>query len=289
MITKKTFGRTGHKSSRTIFGAAALSSVTQDEADRTLDVLLKHGVNHIDTAAGYGDSELRIGPWMAEHRNKFFLATKTDKRTHREAKEELHRSLDRMKVDHIDLWQMHMLVNPNQWELAMHSGGAIDAFIEAKEEGLTRFLGVTGHGLAAPSVHFQSLEIHNFDSVLLPYNFLMMQNPNYSVVFEKLLKTCAERNVAVQTIKSLAKGPLLDKPGHHAVWYAPLEKDEAIEHSVKWVLGNEQIFLNTVGDIHLLPKVLEAADKFDLRPDDDTMRADIKKYCITPLFTGDEI
>lgn len=194
-----------------------------------------------------------------------------------------------MKVDHIDLWQMHMLVNPNEWDIAMHSGGAIDAFIEAKEEGLTRFLGVTGHGLAAPSVHLKSLEIHDFDSVLLPYNFLMMQNPSYSKAFDKLLKTCVERNVAVQTIKSLAKGPLLEKPGHHAVWYAPLEEDEAIDHSVKWILGNEKIFLNTVGDIHLLVKVLEAARSIDVMPNDETMQADLKKYCITPLFNGDEI
>lgn len=289
MIHRKPFGNTGHESSRTIFGAASLASVTQDEADRTLDRLFKYGINHIDTAASYGDSELRIGFWMKNHRKDFFLATKTEKRTYQEAKEELHRSLDYLKVGSIDLWQMHLLVNPEEWNIALHSGGVIDAFIEAKEQGLTRFLGVTGHGVTAPSMHLRSLEKFDFDSILLPYNYIMMQNPNYSTEFDNLIKLCAERNVAVQTIKSLAKGPLGNKVSKHAVWYDPLDDDEAIEHAVKWVLGNEQVFLNTVGDIRLLVKVLEVASNFDIMPNDDIMRADLKKYGITPLFADDEI
>ncbi len=242
MIQSKVFGRTGHNSSRALFGAASLGSVTQDEADRTLEILLKYGINHIDTAASYGDSELRIGPWMKEHRNKFFLATKTDKRTYREAKEELYRSLDRLKVDSIDLWQMHFLVDPDEWNIAFNPGGVLDAFIEAREEKLTRFLGVTGHGLSAPSMHLRSLEKHDFDSVLLPYSYIMMQNPNYAAEFQKLAKKCNEKNVAVQTIKSITRGPLGNKPERHAVWYDPLVEDEAIVHAVSWVWGNPDVF-----------------------------------------------
>ena len=258
MIHMKPFGRTGHKSSRAIFGAASLSSVTQDEANHTLEILLKYRINHIDTAASYGNSELLIGPWMKDYRNNFFLATKTEKRTYLEAKEELHRSLDRLKVDYVDLWQMHLLVDPDEWNIAMDTGGAIEAFVEAKEQGLTRFLGVTGHGLSTPSVHLRSLDKFDFDSVLLPYNFILMQNNNYAAEFNKLIAKCSERNVAIQTIKSIARGPLGEKISNHAVWYDPLEENEAIDHAITWVLGNPRVFLITVGDIHLLPKVLKA-------------------------------
>ena len=285
MIARKIFGRTGHESSRAIFGAAALWSVSQDEADRTLDELQKYEINHIDTAASYGDAELRIGPWMHRHRKEFFLATKTGERTYQEAKEELHKSLDRLKVDHVDLWQMHALLNEKEWEQAMSTGGALDAFIEAKQQGLTRFLGVTGHGLAAPSMHLRSLQKYDFDSVLLPYNFIMMQNVQYAKDFEKLAKVCAEKNVALQTIKAIARGPLGDKVSRHTVWYDPLDEDKAIEHAVSWVLGDDQVFLNTVGDIHLLLKVLEAAESFPSRPADEVMHADLLRYGVTPLST----
>ena len=287
MFHMKPFGRTGHNSSRAIFGAASLSSVTQDEANHTLEILLKYRINHIDTAASYGNSELRIGPWMKDYRNNFFLATKTEKRTYQEAKEELHRSLDRLKVDYVDLWQMHLLVDPDEWNIAMDSGGAIEAFVEAKEQGLTRFLGVTGHGLSTPSVHLRSLDKYDFDSVLLPYNYILMQNHTYAAEFNKLVAKCSERNVAIQTIKSIARGPLGEKSSNHAVWYDPLEENEAIDNAISWVLGNPRVFLVTVGDIHLLRKVLKAADKFDDMPMDDTMRADLKKYGITPLFNNE--
>lgn len=288
MIPMKPFGRTGHNSSRAIFGAASLSSVTQDEANLTLEILLKYRINHIDTAASYGNSELRIGPWMKDYRNNFFLATKTEKRTYLEAKEELHRSLDRLKVDYVDLWQMHLLVDPDEWNIAMDTGGAIEAFVEAKEQGLTRFLGVTGHGLSTPSMHLRSLDNYDFDSVLLPYNYIQMQNHNYAAEFNKLAAKCSKRNVAIQTIKSIARGPLGGKPSNHAVWYDPLEENEAIDHAITWVLGNPRVFLVTVGDIHLLRKVLKAVDKFDGMPMDNTMRADLKKYGITPLFNNED-
>jgi aryl-alcohol dehydrogenase-like predicted oxidoreductase len=284
MIAKQAFGRTGHLSTRTLFGAASLSQVTQDEADRTLEVLLNYGVNHIDVAASYGDAELRVGPWMAQHRQDFFLATKTGERTYQEAKDELHRSLDRLQVDHIDLWQMHFLVDPEQWETAMGPGGALEAFIEAREQGLTRFLGVTGHDLTVATMHLRSLERFDFDSVLLPYNFILMQNPQYAADVEKLLKLCQERNVAVQTIKSLARRPWGDTPKTRTTWYEPLEDQVAIDRAVHWVLNYPNIFLNTVGDIHLLPKVLDAASRFQKGPSDEEMLKEGQRLGITPLF-----
>ncbi len=285
MIAKQLFGRTGHQSTRALFGAASLGRVTQDEADRTLEVLLSYGVNHIDTAASYGDAELRIGPWMREHRKNFFLATKTEKRTYQEAKEELHRSLDRMKVESVDLWQMHVLVKPEEWEIAMGAGGALEAFVEAREQGLVRFLGVTGHGLSTPNIHYHSLERFDFDSVLLPYNFVLMQDPEYHSSFEKLLAVCQDRKVAVQTIKTICRRPWGDRVPTHATWYEPLENQDAVEHAVHWVLGNPQVFINTVGDIHVLPKVLEAASRFDTRPSEDVMLQDVEEYDIASLFT----
>jgi aryl-alcohol dehydrogenase-like predicted oxidoreductase len=264
MITKMNFGKTGHESSRIIFGAAALGSVSQAEADQTLEVLLQYGINHIDTAASYGDSELRIGPWMAQHRQDFFLATKTGERTYRKAKDQIHRSLDRLKVAQVDLIQLHNLADVIEWQTAMSSGGALEAAVEAREQGLVRFIGVTGHGLSIAAMHKRSLEEFNFASVLLPYNYITYQNAKYQADFEALLKICQEQQVAVQTIKAIARRPWgLDTPKTHATWYEPLEKPEDIRVAVQWVLSNPQVFLNTASDIHLLPKILEAAAQFD--------------------------
>ncbi len=286
MIPKAPFGRTGHESTRIIFGAAAFWSVTQDEADRTLDVLLQYGINHIDTAASYGDSELHIGPWMAEHRKGFFLATKTGQRTYQEAHDEIHRSLERLHVDHVDLLQLHYLVDPQEWEVAMGPGGALEAAIEAREQGLTRFIGVTGHDVSVTNMHQRSLERFDFDSVLLPYNFSMMQNPQYASNFEKVVEVCQKRNVAVQTIKSLSRGPWAEGQQHTAnTWYEPFTEQPHIDRAVNWVLGRPGIFLNTAGDIHLLPKILDAAQRFERRPSDAEMQAEVAELGVKPLFT----
>ncbi|MCB8943706.1 MAG: aldo/keto reductase [Ardenticatenaceae bacterium] len=263
MIEKIPFGRTGHVSTRTLFGAAALGSVTQAEADETLAVLLEYGVNHIDTAASYGDAELRIGPWMAEHRQDFFLATKTGERTYEKAREEIYRSLERMRVDSFDLIQLHNLVDPQEWEVAMGEEGALQAAVEARAEGIVRFIGVTGHGTTVAAMHKKSLEHFDFDSVLLPYNYWMMQNADYAADFEALLQLCQKRNVAVQTIKSLTRGPWGDKAQNRSTWYEPFEEQEDIDRVIHWALNRPNIFLNTAGDIHLLPKVLDAASRFE--------------------------
>lgn len=283
MIPQHPFGRTGHNSTRTLFGAAALGRVTQAEADQTLDLLLEYGVNHIDVAASYGDAELRVDYWMRTYRDQFFLATKTEKRTYREAKEELHRSLARLQVSQIDLWQMHILVNPDEWQVAMGPGGALEAFIEAREQGLVRFLGVTGHGVTIADMHRQSLERFDFDTVLLPYNYAMMQNRAYAAAFASLLTLCQERNVAVQTIKSLTRGPWGDKPRTHSTWYEPFTDQNEIDTAIHWVLNRPGIFLDTVGDIHLLPLVLDAASRFVARPQAE-LDATIAQIPMEPLF-----
>ncbi len=285
MIEKLVFGRTGHASTRALFGAAALSQVTQEEADRTLDLLLEYGVNHIDTAASYGDAELRIGPWMPQHRENFFLATKSGERTYKGAWGELQRSLERLNVDHVDLWQMHNLVDPEEWDVAMGDNGALKAFAEAREKGLARFVGVTGHGMIAPVMHMRSLERFDFDSVLLPYNYPLVQDAQYAADFDALVAMCKERNVAVQTIKSLTRSPWGEKPRQRATWYEPLEDQVAVDKAVHWVLGRPGIFLNTVGDIHVLPKVLDAANRFKSRPTDADMDALVEDYHMAPLFT----
>ena len=284
MICRQPFGRTGHQSSRVIFGAAAFSRVNQDDADRTLEVLLEHGINHIDTAARYGDSELRIGKWMAQHRQDFFLATKTRERTYQGAWDDLRRSLERLRVDAVDLWQFHNLVDPEEWEIAMGEAGVLTAALEAREQGLVRFIGVTGHGLAIPSMHLRSLERFAFDSVLLPYNVTMMRTPQYAADVETLLKVCAERNVAVQTIKSLAVGPW-EGPPTRSTWYEPLEAQADIDSAVHWVLGQPKVFLNTTGDIQILPRLLEAAGRFESRPSEEEMQAAVDRCGMVPLFT----
>lgn len=286
MIEKRPFGRTGHMSTATVFGAASLSAVSQADADRTLDVLLEYGVNHIDTANSYGHAEERIGPWMDRYRDRFFLATKTEERTYEGAKEHLHRSLDLLRTDQIDLWQMHVLIDPEEWEMAMGAGGALEAFVEAKEKGLVRFLGVTGHGIDVARMHMRSLERYDFDSVLLPYNYVMMRNPAYAKDFETLVALCEERNVAVQTIKSISRGPWGDQEQTRTTWYEPLEAQVEIDKAVHWVLSRQNFFLNTVGDIDLLPKVLDAASRFvpAAVPAQMQMERQLEAQDIEPLF-----
>src|SRR6266704_1863785 len=270
-IEKIAFGRTDHESTRTLFGAAALSRVDQATADRTLDLLMQHGVNHIDTAASYGAAELRIAPWLKHEPGRFFLATKTGARRANEAREELHRSLDRMGVDHVDLWQLHNLADPIDWDTALSPGGVIEAAIQAREEGLVRFIGVTGHGAQIAANHRRSLARFDFDSVLLPFNFITMQLPYYAENFEALVATCKERRVAVQTIKSIAMRPWSERTHTRSTWYEPLQDQADIDRAVWWVLGKPGVFLNTVGDVELLPLVLDAANRFEKRPSDSQM------------------
>jgi aryl-alcohol dehydrogenase-like predicted oxidoreductase len=278
------FGRTGHQSTRIIFGGAALGRVSQDVADRALDVLVEHDINHIDVAASYGDAELRVAPWLKRYPGRFFLATKTGKRRADEAREELHRSLDRLQVDHVDLWQLHNLSDPIEWDTALSPGGAIDAAVEAREQGLVKAIGVTGHGAQIAATHRRSLQRFDFDSVLLPYNFTTVQSSYYAQNFDALQATCRERNTAVQTIKSLAYRNWMGRPRTATTWYEPLEDQSDIDTALHWALGRDGIFVISSGDVNLLPKVLDAAERFATRPSDAQMQQLVDRLHMEPLF-----
>ena len=285
MIAKTLFGITGHESTRTIFGAAALGSVSQATADHTLETLLEYGVNHIDTAASYGDSELRVAPWLVQQPGRFFLATKTGRRDYTGAREEIRRSVERLGVERVDLLQLHNLVDVIEWETALREGGALEAAVEARDEGLVRFIGVTGHGLTAPSMHLRSLERFPFDSVLLPYSDVQMRDERYAAGFEKLAAVCAERGVAVQTIKSISRAPWDGREQTASTWYEPLREQADIDLAVHWVLGRPGIFLNTAADVTLLPKVLDAASRYESRPANDAMEQLLSRRELIPLFS----
>jgi aryl-alcohol dehydrogenase-like predicted oxidoreductase len=273
-----------------IFGAAALGRMRQERADQVLETLLRHGVNHIDTAASYGDSELRIGPWMAEHRSRFFLATKTGERRGGDARAELERSLTRLQVDSVDMIQLHNLVEPDEWEVAHGPGGAVEALARARDEGLVRFVGVTGHGTRIAAMHLRSLERFPFDAVLLPYSFVGRRDPAYRADVEALLALCAERGVAVQTIKSVARRRWpADHEGARHSWYQPLPDEGAIGRAVRWVLGNPQVFLNSSSDADLLEATLSAAAAGGGTPTDEEMAADVEALDVEPLFDGREL
>lgn len=284
MIPKFAFGKTGHDSSRALLGAAAFWGCPQAEADQSIELALSSGVNHFDVAASYGEAELRLGDWIRRHGRSFFLATKTGERTAARAGEEIRRSLERLHVEQVDLIQLHNLVEPAEWEQALGPGGALEAAIRAREEGLVRFIGVTGHGLTVAQQHRRALERFAFDSVLLPYSYLMAQNPQYLQDFDALLAVCRARGVAVQTIKSLVHKPWGDDPQHRTTWYRPLEEPAEIGLAVHWVFGHEGLFLNTAGDIQILPKILEAAENFKAMPTEEQMQSQLRRLGMQPLF-----
>jgi aryl-alcohol dehydrogenase-like predicted oxidoreductase len=284
MIETIPFGNTGHQSTRVIFGAAALGGMKQEKADQVLDILLEHGINHIDTAASYGDSELRVGPWMREHRQRFFLATKTGDRTYQGARDSLHRSLERLRVDHVDLIQLHNLVEENEWETALGPHGALEALVEARSQGLVRFIGVTGHGTRVAAMHRRSLDRFPFDSVLFPYNFTMMNIGQYAADVEALLTVCRQRGVATQTIKSAARRRWQNGDERKFSWYEPLRDGDAIRRAVHFVLSRPGLFLNSSSDATILRSILDAAGVAAQPPARADLEADVARYAMEPLF-----
>jgi len=284
MIATSPFGKTGHQSTRVIFGAAALGGMKQEKADAVLEVLLEYGINHIDTAASYGESELRIGPWMREHRSRFFLATKTGDRSYEGARTSLHRSLERLRVDQVDLIQLHNLVDEKEWETALGAHGALEALTDARAEGLVRFIGVTGHGSQVAAMHIRSLERFAFDSVLFPYNFTMLGIAQYANDAEALLKVCNQRNVATQTIKSVARRRWQNGADRKFSWYEPLRDRDAIRRAVHFVLSRPGLFLNTSSDASILRDILDAAGETAQLPARSELEADVARYEMAPLF-----
>ena len=290
MLPTAPFGRTGHQSTRVIFGAAALGRMSQERADATFADVARWGINHIDTAASYGASEDRLRPWLATHRGDVFLATKTGARTGDAARAELERSLARLGVDHVDLVQLHNLVEPDEWEVAHGPGGAVAALEQAREEGLTRAIGVTGHGLRIPGMHLRSLERFPYASVLFPYNHSLLADPTYRGDVEALLERCAADGVAAQTIKAVARRRWpADHDGPRFSWYQPLDDAGALARAVHYVLADERVFLNTTSDARLLPAIVDAASGPLARPSDDELAVDEAAHDIAPLFDGDTL
>jgi len=284
MIPTLPFGRTGHISTRTIFGAAAFWDTPQHQVDATMDLLLQNGVNHVDIAASYGKSEQLLGDWIRRNGKPFFLATKTDQRTKQAAYDQIRRSLDLLHVPQVDMIQLHALHEEPDWTTAFGPDGVVEAVVQARAEGLARFIGVTGHGVPVPEFHLRSLEQFDFDAVLLPYNHVMVQNPRYAENFNKLQAVCSEHRIALQTIKGICRSPWNDMQQTRTTWYRPLEEQADITLEVHWILGNPQVFLNTAGDINILPRILEAAHRFESRPSDDQMDALTDRLKMEPLF-----
>jgi len=265
--------------------------MSAERAATTLDLITRHGVNHVDVAAmyGMGRAEANLAPWLVDHRRRIFLATKTAERTGDAARRELEESLTRMGVDSVDLIQLHNLVEPDEWEVAHAKGGAADAMFAARDEGLVRFVGVTGHGRRIPGMHLRSLAERDYDSVLFPYNHTMLGWDDYRRDVDALLAECAERNVAVQTIKAIARGRWGDGDVKKFSWYEPITDPGAIARAVCFVLSNDQLFLNSTSDARLLPLVLEAAEGDLTQPTYDELLADEVEHGITPLFDGADL
>ena len=261
-MQKRRFGRTGHLSTVAIFGAAAFWDVTQAQADKVMEMVIAAGINHIDVAPSYGKAEERVGPWMPSERQRFFLGCKTTERTHDEAAAEMRRSLERLKVDSFDLYQIHAVTSFEELDAATKTGGALEAMIKAKEAGLTRFIGITGHGVESPAIYIEALRRYDFDSVLFPLNFIQYANPEYRKNSEELLRLCAERDVTTMIIKSITRSPWGDRPHTHTTWYEPFTDREMIQQAVNFALSQNVSGLCTLGDISVLPTQIEACEHF---------------------------
>ena len=290
MLPTLPFGTTGHRSTRLIFGAAALGGMSEERALATLDAVREAGINHIDTAAMYGASEDRLRPWLREHRDEVFLATKTRARDGQGAREELERSLERMGVERVDLIQLHNLIEPDEIEMAFDSGGAVAALAVARDEGLADHIGITAHGLRTPATHLANLRRFEFASVLAPLNFALCEIDQYRRELDELLAYCAEHEVAVQTIKGIARRRWDDPEVPHFSWYEPLVDEEAIARAVGFALSFPNAFVNTSSDGRLLPPTVRAVERFAAGeltvPSADALRADVDAYEIAPLFDG---
>jgi predicted aldo/keto reductase-like oxidoreductase len=261
-MDKRRLGRTEHLSTVVTFGAAALWQVSQAEADKAVELALAHGVNHIDVAPSYGEAELRLGPWLAKHRHDFFLGCKTMERGREGARAELHRSLERLQVDSFDLYQLHAVGDMAELDKALAPGGAIEAIVEAREQGLVHFIGITGHGHQAPAVHAEALRRFPFDTVLLPLNFVLWANKDYRRDFQALLKLAAEKDVGIMVIKALAKRPWGEREHAYHTWYEPFDDQPSIDRCVRFVLSHNITTLISSGDVRLIPMILQAAEHY---------------------------
>ena len=253
-------GRTGHNSSMAILGTAAFGNSTQAEADASIQLAISRGVNHIDVAPTYGNAETLIGPWIAKNRSKVFLGCKTEQRGQQQAHDSLHRSLERLKTDRFDLFQLHAVTSIEDLNKAMD--GALKAIIKAKEEGLTKWIGITGHGMKAPSTYLEALRRFDFDTVMFPINPVIFTHPDYRRDAQALLELAKERDLGIMAIKAAGRrGWSGDK--RYNTWYEPWDDAEHISQGVRFALSQPTVAgLCTVGDVRLLPMFLDAVDQF---------------------------
>jgi aryl-alcohol dehydrogenase-like predicted oxidoreductase len=256
------FGRTGHMSTIAIFGAAAFYQISQEDADKVMELIIQAGVNHIDVAPGYGQAEIRIGPWMPRERERFFLGCKTMERTKEGAWNEMQVSLKRLQTGTFDLYQCHAITTMEELDAVTMKGGALEAFVQARQEGLTKFLGITGHGVNAPQIYLEALRRFDFDSVLFPLNFVQMANPEYRKHAEELIATCKAKDVGTMVIKAITKGPWGEKQHTATTWYEPFEEIDEIQKGVNFALSYDVSGLCTAGDTRVLPLVLQACENF---------------------------
>lgn len=263
-MEKRRLGRIGHMSSVIIFGAASLGDVTQDTADESIQLALDAGINHFDTAASYGEAELRMGPWMKTIRKQIFLATKTGDRDSETAKRSIERSLERLQVDQVDLLQLHAVTSFEELDQCTAKGGALEAAIEAKEQGLVKHIGITGHGHLAPAVHLEALRRYPFESVLTPMNFVLYNNSEYRQRFEALVAEVQRQDAGLMTIKTVAKGEWKSPEAQrYATWYEPFDEQEFIDQCVSFVLSHDEITgIPSAGDVRLLPKIVSAYERY---------------------------
>ena len=283
-MEKRRFGRTEHSSTVAIFGAAAFGGVSQAEADRVMEMIIAAGVNHIDVAPSYGQAEERIGPWMPRVRERFFLGCKTTERTREGAWNELQASLPRLQTDRFDLYQLHAVCSFEELDAVTAKGGALEAAVKAREQGLTRFIGITGHGVDAPAIYLEALRRFDFDSILFPLNFVQLANQKYRADTEALIAECRRKDVGTMVIKTITKGPWQGDPPWAACWYEPFNEMDAIQKAVNFALSHDVTGLCTVGDIHVLPKVLEACEKFTPMPADEREKLIESSHNFEPLF-----
>ncbi len=258
-MEKRRLGRTGHMSSVVILGGAAFSSVSQSEADEGMRLALQHGVNHIDVAPTYGEAELRLGPWVEKMRDGLFLGCKTGKRDRQGAAEELQRSLERLRTESFDLYQVHGVESRDDLDAALGPGGAIEAILEARERGLTRYIGITGHSAA---ILLEALRRFDFDTIMFPLNFVLYADEEYRANTEALLALATERDVGVMIIKSIAKRPWGDREHRYHTWYEPFDDQDSIDRAVWFVLSQLITGIPHVSDLRLMPKVIDAAERF---------------------------
>jgi len=278
------FGRTGHMSTIAIFGGAAFWKISQADADKVMEQIIEAGINHIDIAPSYGQAEERVGPWMPRERNRFFLGCKTTERTKQGAWDEMQRSLKLLQTKTFDLYQCHAITTMEELDAITMKGGALEAFVEARQRGLIKFIGITGHGVNAPQIYLEALRRFDFDSILFPLNFVQMGNPEYRKYAEELIAACKAKDVGMMIIKTITKAPWGERQRTATTWYEPFDKLDEIQRAVNFALSYDVTGLCTAGDTHVLPMILKACENFKKLNDNEKEKMIQSAQQFEPLF-----